>query len=215
MHKTQANKIFSENYKDFKEGEKNNFSRITNKLLQVNYITRRKVTDSNDYRFILAYEETFKAFFALIDFSLNIHREDEVLYIKNEERFNHISLRKTESVLILVLRIIFQRKQDVVTLDEDVEVFLYEIHDELSRIGFLDNKRITKQSLEESIKFLRGYNIIDYIDRGLHDDARIKIYPTILYLTNLDGIKEVIDRLDSYVEPDIKGGDLDEETYEN
>ena len=49
-------------------------------------------------------------------------------------------LRKTESILILVLRIIYQRKKDFITLDENVEVFLYEIHDELTRIGYLDQK---------------------------------------------------------------------------
>lgn len=213
MNKTTALKNFNENYNNFKEGEKNNFSRIVNKMLQVNYLTKRKVGDSNDYRFILAYQEAFKAFFALIDFNLNIHREDEVVYIVNEERYNHISLRKTESVLLLVLRVIFQRKQDIVTLDEDVEVFLYEVHDELSRIGYLDNKRITKNELKPALTFLRSYNIIDYIDKGLHDDARIKIYPTILYVTNLDGIKEVVEKIDSYTEG--LGGESSEETYEN
>ena len=213
MNKTTAVKTFNEHYLQFKEGEKNNFSRIVNKLLQVNYLTRRKVGDSNDYRFILAYQEAFKSFFALIDFDINIHREDEVIYIVNKERYNHVSLRKTESVLILVLRVLFQRKQDLVTLDEDVEVFLYEIHDELSRIGYLDNKRITKSELQPALTFLRSYNIIDYIDKGLHDDARIKIYPTILYITNLDSIKEVVDRLNSYTEG-LGGGIVsDEETY--
>ena len=38
-----------------------------------------------------------------------------------------------------------------------------------------------------------------------------KIYPTILYVTNLDGIKEVIDRIDSYLTPG--GAKTDEETY--
>ena len=211
MNKTSALKAFSQNYGDFKETEKTNFSRITNKLLQVNYLTKRKPGDSNDYRFILAYEELFKAFFALIDFSLTIKREDDVVYIVNEERYNHITLRKTESILILVLRIIYQRKQDVVTLDDDLEVYLYEIHDELARIGYLDNKRITKNELKPALTFLIGYNIIDYIDRSLSDDARIKIYPTILYITNLDGIKEVVERLDGYLE----GSNLNEEINEN
>lgn len=209
MNKTTALRLFTENYSSLKEGEKNNFSRISNKMLQVNFLTRRKPGDQNDYRFILAYQETFQAFFRLIDFSINVKREDEVIYITNDERFNHISLRKTESILILILRVIYQRKSDVVTLDEDVEVFLYEIHDELSRIGYLDNKRITKSELKPALTFLRSYNIIDYIDRGLSDDARIKIYPTILYVTDLDGIKEVIDRVDSYV----GGNDINEETY--
>lgn len=211
MNKTTALRLFNDEYGKLKEGEKNTFSRISNKMLQVNLLTRRKPGDQNDFRFILAYQRAFEAFFALMDFTINVKREDEVIYIVNDERFNHISLRKTESIIILILRIIYQRKSDVVTLDEDVEVFLYEIHDELTRIGYLDNKRITKGELKPALTFLRSYNIIDYIDPGLSDDARIKIYPTILYVTNLDGIKEVIDRVDSYT-----GGALsNEETYEN
>lgn len=210
MNKTAALKTFNEEYSKLKEGEKNNFSRIVNKLLQVNFLTKRKPGEQNDFRFILAFQPIFTSFLKLMDFSINVHREDEVIYIINDERYNHISLRKTESILILILRIIFQRKQDIVTLDEDVEVFLYEVHEELTRIGYLDNKRITKAELKPALTFLRSYNIIDYIDNSLNDDARIKIYPTILYATNLDGIKEVIERVDSYVEG---AGGISEETY--
>lgn len=214
MNKTSALKLFNETYGDLKEGEKTNFSRIVNKLFQVNFLTRRKPGDTNDYRFILAFKEAFESFFALSDFTLNIHREDEVVYIKNDNLFNHIRLRKTESVLILVIRIIYQRKKDYVTLDENVEIFLNEIHNELTRIGYLDHKRITKDKLKPALTFLRNYNIIDYIDKGLHDDARIKIYPTILYITNLDNIKEVIQKLDGYMESE-GGSDDYEETDED
>ncbi|MDY0295299.1 MAG: DUF4194 domain-containing protein [Acholeplasmataceae bacterium] len=212
MNKTQALKQFNEEYGVLKEGEKAIFSRITNKLLQVNYITKKKPGDTNDYRFILAFKETFEAFFELIDFQIQIQREDEVVCIQNQNLFNHMRLRKTESVLLLVIRIIYQRKKDYVTLDENVEIYLHEIHDELSRIGYLDNKRITKDKLKPALTFLRGYNIIDYIDKGLHDDARIKIYPTILYVTNLDSIKEVVQKLEGYMEG---GSEENEETDED
>ncbi|MFU8793154.1 MAG: DUF4194 domain-containing protein [Acholeplasmataceae bacterium] len=212
MTKNQASKQFHDTYIELKEGEKNNFSRIVNKLFQVNFVTRRKPGDTNDYRFILAYKETFEAFFQLSDFTLNIKREDDVVFIKNENLFNHMRLRKTESLLILILRVLYQRKKDVITLDEDVEVFLHEIHEELTRIGYLDHKRITKDKLKPALTFLRAYNIIDYIDRGLHDDARIKIYPTILYITNLESIKAVIERIDAYTE---SGGESYEETDED
>lgn len=200
MNKTAAMKQLNDAYFNLKEGEKNNVSRIVNKLFQVNFLTKRKPGDANDYRFILAYKEVFEAYFSLADFNLNIAREDEVVYISNEQLFNHMRLRKTESIMILILRILFQRKKDFVTLDDDVEIFLHEIHSELTRIGYLDHKRITKDRLKPALIFLRNYNMIDYIDRGLHDDARIKIYPTILYVTNLESIKEVVDRLDGYVE---------------
>lgn len=211
MNKTQATKQFSENFLDLKEAEKTTFSRIVNKLLQVNLLTKRKISDANDYRFILAFKEIFEAFFVLMDFSLNIKREDEVVYITNDSLYNHLRLKKEESILLLVLRILYQRKKDFVTLDEDVEIFLHEIHSELMRIGYLDNKRITKDKLKPTLSFLRSYNLIDYIDRGLHDDARIKIYPTIIYVTNLESIKEVVDKLDGYME----GSEINEETDED
>jgi hypothetical protein len=212
MNKTQAQKQFNDEFVLLKEGEKSNFSRIINKLLQVNYITKKKPGDTNDYRFIIAYKEVFESFFTLMDFTLNIHREDEVVHIQNDSLFNHIRLRKTESILILVIRIIYQRKKDFITLDENVEIFLHEIHSELTRIGYLDHKRITKDKLKPALSFLRSYNIIDYIDRGLHDDARIKIYPTILYVTNMESIKEVVQKLEGYMEGVET---LDEETDED
>ena len=212
MNKSQAIKQFNEAYQSFKEGEKSNFSRIVNKLYQVNLLTKKKPGDQNDYRFILAYKDVFESFFTLTDFTLNIMRADEVVYIQNENYFNHMRLRKTESILILVIRILYQRKKDLITLDEHVEIYLNEIHDELTRIGYLDNKRITKDKLKPGLSFLRSYNLIDYIDKGLHDDARIKIYPTILYVTNMDSIKSVVDRLEGYME----GGSEDiEETDED
>ncbi|MGI6782012.1 MAG: DUF4194 domain-containing protein [Acholeplasmataceae bacterium] len=213
MNKTQAVKKFHEEYLNLKEGEKTDFSRICNKLLQVNFLTKRKPGDGNDYRTILAFKETFEAFFKLIDFELIIKREDEVVFIKNEAVYNHLRLRKAESVLLLVTRILYQRKMDYITLDEDVEIFLYEIHDELTRIGYLDNKRITKSDLRPALQMMRGYNIIDYIDTGLSDDARIKIYPTILYVTDLEGIRGVIDKLDGYMR--AEGGVSYEEINEN
>lgn len=212
MNKTAAAKQFNEEYINLKEGEKTIFSRIVNKLLQVNFITKKKPGDVNDYRFILAFKETFEAFFTITDFILNVKREDEVVYIQNENFYNHMRLRKTESILILVIRILYQRKKDFITLDENVEIFLHEIHSELTRIGYLDHKRITKDKLKPALSFLRNYNIIDYIDKGLHDDARIKIYPTILYVTNLDSIKEIVNKLEGYMEG---GAEDNEETDED
>lgn len=210
MNKNQAVKKLNEEFVTLKEAEKTVFSRIVNKLLQVNFITRKKIADANDYRFVLAYKELFDAYFALADFELNIERHEEVLYIKNVSNFNHLRLRKAESVLLLVLRMLYQSKMDVITLDENVEIYLYEVHDELAKIGYLDNKRMTKETLKPSLQLLRNYNIIDYMDRRLNDDARIKIYPTILFVVKTDSIKDLLDHLDDYV-----GGADNEETDED
>jgi len=198
LSKNVALKQFNDNYSDLKESEKQSFARICNKFLQVNFITRKKIRDANDYRFVLAYREAFNSFFNLIDFSLNIERQDEVVYIKNESVFNHLKLRKDQSLLLLVIRVLYHGKRDFITLDDNVEIYLSEVHDELARIGYLDNKRITKDRLKPALSLLRQYNIIDYVDNNLRDDTRIKIYPTVVYATNLETIKDVVDRIDEY-----------------
>ena len=53
--------------------------------------------------------------------------------------------------------------------------------------------------------------MIDYIDRGLHDDARIKIYPSIIYITNLESIKEVVSQLDQYLEGEQDNEEINED----
>ena len=211
MNKNQAIKKLNEEFVVLKEAEKTVFSRIVNKLLQVNFITRKKIADANDYRFILAYKEIFDAYFSLSDFELIIERHEEVLYIKNMSNFNHLRLKKAESILLLIVRMLYQAKMDVITLDENVEIYLSEIHDELSKVGYLDNKRMTKETLKPSLQLLRNYNIIDYMDPRLNDDARIKIYPTILYVVRTDTIKDLLDHIDDYV----KGGSDVEESNED
>lgn len=211
MNKNQAIKKLSEEFIVLKEAEKTVFSRVVNKLLQVNFITRKKIADANDYRFVLAYKEIFDAYFSLSDFELIIERHEEVLYIKNVSNFNHLRLRKAESILLLIIRMLYQTKMDIITLDENVEIYLNEIHDELSKIGYLDNKRMTKETLKPSLQLLRNYNIIDYMDSKLNDDARIKIYPTILFVVKTDTIKDLLDHIDDYV----KGGSGIEETDED
>ncbi len=209
--KNAAIKKLNEEFVLLKEAEKTVFSRIVNKLFQVNYITRKKIADANDYRFILAYKEIFDAYFNLADFELMIERHEEVVYIKNVSTFNHLRLKKEESILLLVIRMIYQSKMDVVTLDENVEIYLSDIHDELAKIGYLDNKRMTKDRLKPSLQLLRNYNIIDYMDKKLQDDARIKIYPTVLFVVKIESIKEILDHLDQY----LQGGNEVEETDED
>ncbi|NWH10377.1 DUF4194 domain-containing protein [Acholeplasma laidlawii] len=211
MNKNQAIKKLSEEFVVLKEAEKTVFSRIVNKLLQVNFITRKKIADANDYRFVLAYKEIFEAYFCLSDFELIIERHEEVLYIKNISNFNHLRLRKAESILLLIIRMLYQSKMNVITLDENVEIYLSEVHDELTKVGYLDNKRMTKETLKPSLQLLKSYNIIDYMDSKLNDDARIKIYPTILYVIRTDSIKELLDHIDDYV----KGGNVNEEVDED
>ncbi|WP_432729401.1 DUF4194 domain-containing protein ['Prunus avium' virescence phytoplasma] len=125
--KTKEFYIFVEKFKILKEQEKNIFSKIVNKLFQVNYLTIQKIEDANDYRFILLYKELFSSFFKLSDFQLEIKKYDEVILIKNLNHFNKLKLRKEESLILLILRILFQQKEKLNLIMVMLLQYIYKI----------------------------------------------------------------------------------------
>ncbi|MDR2822514.1 MAG: DUF4194 domain-containing protein [Acholeplasmatales bacterium] len=213
IDKTFAIKKFFDAYSTLREGEKDLISRITNKLLQVNFLTKKKPDDLNDFHSILEYHEVFSSLLVLLDFELNIERADEVIYIKNVETFNHRNLKKIDSIVLLVFRILFERKRNNITLGENVEVDLKDMHDELSRV--YDDKRLQKEVVFDILRLLKGYNLIDFQSQNPTDTTRIKIYPTIKYCIDVSSLEDLVKRLEHYTTPNLEGGHRSEEINED
>ncbi|MFR0367945.1 DUF4194 domain-containing protein [Candidatus Phytoplasma palmae] len=190
--KTKQLHIFVNNFENLKEQEKNIFSRIVNKLFQTNYITIQKHSDANDYRFIILYNELFSSFFKLSDFELEIKKHDEVIFIKNIHNFNKLKLKKEESLILLVISLLFYKKKDKIALNQKVEFFLNDIYKELNNIGFLEIKKLTKEKMKQFLLFLRKYNIIDfqYNSNNLSDNLVITVFNSIMYLIDLEMIQK-------------------------
>ncbi|WP_225696002.1 DUF4194 domain-containing protein [Candidatus Phytoplasma sp. AldY-WA1] len=189
--KTQEFYIFVEKFKILKEQEKNIFSKIVNKLFQVNYLTIQKIEDANDYRFILLYKELFSSFFKLSDFQLEIKKYDEVIFIKNLNHFNKLKLRKEESLILLILRILFQQKREIKSnYGNVITIYLQDIYHKLNSIAYKEVKKLTKEKIRNILMLFRRYNIINYIDNDLSDGSIITIYNSILYLIDLDMVEQ-------------------------
>ncbi len=190
-------KEFIQEYEKLKEGERHEITRVINKLLQVNFITCQKASDKNDYLFILENKEVISALLALLDFSLEIKREAETLYIVNISGYNRLRLKKNDTVVLLILRILFQRALETATISQDIEIELKQVHDELARIGFLD-KRISKKELRPVLQTFKSYNLIDFKDPDLPDSSTIRIYKSILYVINIQELKNLTQALDEH-----------------
>ncbi|AYJ00992.1 hypothetical protein CWO85_00340 [Candidatus Phytoplasma ziziphi] len=189
--KTKEFYIFVEKFKILKEQEKNIFSKIVNKLFQVNYLTIQKIEDANDYRFILLYKELFSSFFKLSDFQLEIKKYDEVILIKNLNHFNKLKLRKEESLILLILRILFQQKREIKSnYGNVITIYLQDIYHKLNSIVYKEVKKLTKEKIRNILMLFRRYNIINYIDNDLSDDSIITIYNSIIYVIDLDMVEQ-------------------------
>jgi hypothetical protein len=202
MDKSKHVATFAEEYEKLREGEKNLFTKVINKLLQFNYITPMKASDISDYNFLITNKEIFLHYLAIIDIDLIIDRPNQFAQIKNEE-YNQFKLNKYESIVLLILRQIYQDKRDDIVLNENVEIYLELIHESLKKVGYQGGKRSSKSDILNVLRLFRNYNIIDFQnDRAMRDDFRIKIYPTILGCVNIDSLANVVEKLEKYLVPE-------------
>ncbi|KXT29463.1 hypothetical protein AXA84_0109 [Candidatus Phytoplasma oryzae] len=196
LEKKDFSYTFVEKFEKLKEQEKKNFSRVVNKLLQVNFITIKKQKDFNDYNFIILYKDIFDFFFQLADFELKIKYDNEVIFIKSKQNFNKLKLNKEESLILLVICILFYQKKEFNTNNSIIEIYLQDIYKELGNIGYTEVKKMNKEKMKKNLMLLSRYNIIDFSDihtinnDDISNNLIIKIYPTIIYVIDLEMAKQ-------------------------
>lgn len=210
MDKYQQATTFYNKYIRLNDSKKEEFSRLTNKLLSYNYICASRPRDLDDYYKIIADFELYASYFALMDYVLENHNVDKVLNLYNLQNYNRYSFKKNESVILLLLRRFYYQKMQEVSLLDNITITLQQLHDAINATGIFD-KRINKSELKEVFRVLKKYNIIDVTGNSDDDNAVIIIYPTITYVLPVERLEQIDDILLDYQ----KRGDSSEKTSQD
>jgi hypothetical protein len=198
MNKYNISTDFYNRFVKLTEAQKENFSRICNRILNANFIMKRKAADNSDYYFIIEHFTIFQSYFALMDYSLIHYESDSIITINTDLDRNRIRLKKVESVMLLVLRYLYHQKLKEINQFDKIMVSIGDIHNEIEKTNIYGSRlRITE--LESSLRLLKRFNIIDFISTNFaNDDTQIEIYPSILYVVKIEDIKDLTTKLKSY-----------------
>ncbi|QAA35347.1 hypothetical protein C1I91_19185 [Clostridium manihotivorum] len=191
--------------------EMEEFKKISNKLLSICFLCKKNEANKNDYYFILRHKEEFNSYFKILGFQIEINEEYGVAQLVNTLNFNRIQLKLFDSIILLLLRVLFDEKIRELSLTNDVVVTVGEIQEKFMALKIRD-KLIDKTTLNNSLKLFKRFNIINNLDRDLtNEDSRIIIYHSILMALRVDDIKAVYDKINIYK----KGGEAVEEVEED
>ena len=114
MNKNELMKNMSQAYLLLSEKRKEEFSRILNRLLAVNFICGGRKRDREDYYFISENEQLFKDFLMMLDYDFHLYKADRVIYIHNLNNYNHLNLNQMQTIVLLLLRkLYFQKSQEL------------------------------------------------------------------------------------------------------
>lgn len=198
---------YAKDYIELTDTRKNTFSRLCNKLLNDNFIYAYRQEDRNDYYEILSMKKLIENYFSMIDFDL-VHVDSyKLFYIQTNADRNRIRLKKLDTVIVLVFRLLYHKGSLDINSSSDISTTLGKMITEINQTGIFKSQPSMTDYME-SLRLLKRYKLIDYNFKDFKEDNVIVIYPTILYVAKVDSINMLNDKLKTYIA--VKGDDEDE-----
>ena len=191
--------------------DKDEFTRICNRLLSNCFLCKRNEATRADYYFITKYKQEFTEYLSVLGYRLEINEEYGVVQLTNPQNYNRYNMKLFESVILLILRILYDEKRRELSISDEVIINMGDIHEKFMSLKIRD-KMIDKTTLRNAISTMKRFQLVETLDRDLsNEDARLIIYDSILMAVRVEDIKLAYEKLENY----RKGGKSDEEADEN
>lgn len=191
--------------------DKDEFTRICNRLLSNCFVCKRNETTRADYYFIVKYRERFSEYLSVLGYRLEINEEYGVVQLTNPQNYNRYNMKLFESVILLILRIMYDEKKRELSVSDEVIINMGDIHEKFMSLKIRD-KMMDKTTLRNAISTMRRFQIVEVLDKDLsNEDSRLIIYDSILMAVRVEDIKLAYEKLENY----RKGRKSYEETDES
>lgn len=203
--------MIDERYGRLNSKDKEEFTRILNRLLRVNYINREvysakdnEIRSNYDYRFIDRNILLYEDYLLIGGWSLNKDDRFGVIYIQSQYEFNKKRMNKFSTLILLTLRLIYDEEREKLTLKREVSLTIHELVQKMLALGII-NKKPSNNDLHNALSEMAGYHIVERMD-GIwkEPDTRFLIYPTILFILSNARLNELAELIE---EGDVAMGD--------
>ena len=180
--------MYLDELKAFQKDVQDTFTKTCNLLLSSNYLSKDKRDNNKAYYFVLNYKKYFDEFFDLLGDEVIINKEIGCVQLKNNYYPGNLKLKKEETFIILILRILYQERLINTTLDNTVVIAIDDIHNKYQSLGF--KRKIFKTELVSALRLFKKYNIIDNIGDLELSATKILIFSTITLMIPITNIQE-------------------------
>ena len=177
--------------------DRDEFRRVCNKLMSICFICKQNADTKSEFYFIMRQRPVFERYLGVLGYTLEINEEYGVIQLVNRENYNHLHLKLYDSIILLILRILYDEKKRELSLT-DVVVNIGDIQEKYLSLKIRE-KQIDKTTMNNALRLFRRYNLIGILDKDLlKEESRIILYDSILMAVRVEDIKRVSDMLALY-----------------
>lgn len=185
-------------YEQMTQREKDEFARICNKLMSATYILRDGADKfvSREYRFIENEFEFFSDYLSLSGWKLYRDIQYGIIYVRNVEEYNKLSLNKLTTVMIMTMRIIYEDMRIQASNTNDVCVTVGELFGKIVTEFSIYSKKPPQKDIKEAFRVLENHNVVRRLDESYDDiECRFVVLPSILIAVPNDKCKSICEML--------------------
>jgi len=153
-------------YQELKQKDKDTFTNLSNKLLRQNFIC--KVNDYYEYLFIVKHSDLINDYFAPLGYHLILNTEYGVAQLLNKYNNNHINITAIETIVLIILRQLYEDEVKKLTLDDNIVIKIEDIHEKFSALK-IQEKTMNKGDLKKSFNTAKRFNLINILDNNISD----------------------------------------------
>jgi hypothetical protein len=172
--------------------QKEKFRIAGNKLLNHCFLLRKKEDTKTDYIFVIQNKELFIPYFELLGYEIHINEDQGVIALVNSHGSGRLSLKKYESIMLLLFRLLYiEKRKEIGSYSDEVVVLMEELREKYAALR-IEAKPIMDKKMEQSIiSLFRRYNIVKNIEGDVNQsDTRIIIYPSVMMAVTVENINE-------------------------
>ena len=165
------------------------FRDTANKLLSTTFLSKDKRDNKENYYFLMSYKEVFDEFFQILGYEVTLDMPTGSVMLSGASSSNTLKLKRDESIILLILRLLYHEKMKDTSLNENIVCAISDIH---VKYDYLEIKRkLNKTDLVQALRLLRRYNLIEVTGDLTSSATKIVILPTILMAVKSEDITEI------------------------
>jgi hypothetical protein len=192
--------------------QKDKFRIAANKLLNNCFIIKKKEDTRNDYIFIVQNKDLFIEYFDLLGYKIEINEMQGVVALTNQYGNGRLRLKKIESIILLILRLVYIEKRKELSLNEEVVILTDDIHQKYNMLKVEAKANLDKTTLRDTVRLFKRYNLLSNLDSDITlSEARIKLYPSVLFAVPNDNLNNLYEAINEKLNKYMYGGEQNED----
>ena len=195
--------MFEQEFEKLNMTDQETFRRMVNwllahtYLLQGDYAFEDNMRRTNpDYLFVERNFELFQSYLEYAGFRLERDTNYGVISLASSYEFNRIKLDKLTTLMLYVLRLIYEEEREKLSLSRDIFTTTGDLVHKMISLGMIKRKP-ANLSLRDSLRTLNRFRIVEKVDGPWENaDTRLLILPAILFVVTNERISNMYQLID-------------------